>query len=484
MIKIIYIVITLLLIILLTGDGYPNYLDKSFIGLVLAMNLITLLTFIFKKENNVYLRKQYIKTSYLFIIGFIIVHFQMYADFFLGFISEDNTFLFINNRIAVKSLLISSIAFTCFCLGYVFTNNRDKTQALTQISPHKEFKLLDTKWALYLALILLLTYFATVNKSYLAGNYGLVERGEIAGKVSFIFECLITAILIIKARNIVISQGFGVDVKIVIFYFKKEIILLFTYFAAEMMAGERGFIISNGLFLIGIILYITKLKVTRLRIFLFLGIASFTLTLLGAARKFKEEGSFLDRLTIAFKDDTESRHYPNSFLSSTKELAASGRTLNLAVDGIERGTASHTYGLFAFQDLILLIPSLKGTIIKTFDIPRPLTSSPEYLTYLNLGPFPTWGVGSSCVADTYLDFGVLGVVIVFFLFGFFVRKLELVIFKRELVNLVVFIISLSVLAYSIYISRATILYSLSKFTYILVLVYLMVLINKIKTHYR
>ncbi|MDO4230096.1 MAG: O-antigen polymerase [Capnocytophaga sp.] len=484
MIRIIFIIITLLLITLLTGDGYPNYLDKSFIGLILFMNLITLLMFIFRKENNIYFEKQYIRISYLFLIGFIVVHFQMYIDVFLGFLSDDNSFLFINNRVAVKSLLISSIAFSAFCLGYVFNTNREKQKSDIPIHQNKVITPLGTNWAFYLACIFLLVYFMTVNKSYLAGNYGLVERGQLAGKASFIFECLITSILIIKARNIVLLQGFGTELKTIIIYFKKEIILLFIYFATEMMAGERGFIISNSLFLTGIILYVTKIKVGKLRILLFLGIASFILSLLGVVRKLDDDGSFFEKLAIAFNDDTESRYYPNSFLNSTKELASSGRTLNIAVDGIERGTARHTYGLFAIQDLMLLVPTLRSTFISTFDIPLPLTSSPEYLTYLNLGPFPSWGVGSSCVADTYLDFGLLGIVVVYFLFGFLVRKLEIAIFKTKLVNLVVFIIALSVLAYSIYISRSTIIYSLSKFAYILVFVYTILFINKIKATYK
>ena len=123
MIKFTYIFVTMLLLILLVCEGYPTYFDISFIGVILGVDILLLLMFFFKKENNPSLRKQYLKISNLFLIGFSIVHFQMYIDAFLGFLQEDNSFIFINKQIAVKSLLISSIAFSVYCIGYFSNHN-------------------------------------------------------------------------------------------------------------------------------------------------------------------------------------------------------------------------------------------------------------------------------------------------------------------------------------------------------------------------
>ncbi|WP_212905485.1 O-antigen polymerase [Capnocytophaga stomatis] len=478
-IKVFYIVVIVLLFSFVIGRGYPDSLDSSFVSVILLVNFFSLFFFFLKKENLT-LRKQYIKISSLFIIGFIIVHFQMYIDFLLGLISEQNSFLFINNNITMKALLISSIAFNSYLFGYSLKN--DNENYYTHLTTNKDFSnVLNTKTLLYVTVISLILFFITVDKSYLAGNYGKVEKGGLAGTLGLIFQCGVSALLVINAQNLIIQKGFGVSLKTAFLFLRREIILLCIFTLSTMVSGERNILIFNFLFLVGILLYITKLRLSKLQIFLFMCIASFCISLLGAARRFRDEGTFFEKINLAFNDEYEG-NYPDSFFNSTKELAGSGRTLNIAVDAIESGAAEHTYGLFAIQDLMLLIPSLKGSVISLFGIPGFLTSSSHYLTYINLGANATWGVGSSCVADTYLDFGLFGVGIVFFLFGFFTRKLELIMYRKQIANFFVLTVALLILSSSIYMARGTILYGLNKLFYIMIFIYSTVLINKLQKH--
>ncbi|GIM54973.1 O-antigen polysaccharide polymerase Wzy [Capnocytophaga cynodegmi] len=476
MIRIIYITITMLLLIVLIGKGYPNYMDIHFVGLILAINILSLFLFFFKGESNPSLKKQYLKTSNLFLIGFAIVHFQMYIDLFLGFLSEDNSFLFINKHIAIKSLLISSIALNIYCLGY-FSNKERKLKSNNNV-----FKILDTNILYYFAIASFVLFFVTVDKNYLAGNYGVVEKGDSAGIIGLLFQSSISALLIIKSRNLILqNRGFGISLKTALLYLKKEISLLIIFTLATMISGERNILIFNSLFLFGILSYITKMRLTKIQLFLLLGISTFSITLIGAARRFRDEGTIIQKITLALDNSQEERNYSDSFLNSTRELASSGRTLNIAVDAIDLGVANYTYGLFTFQDIMLIIPSLKGSFINFFEIPSFLTSSPHYLTYINLGPYATWGVGSSCVADTYLDFGILGVLFIYFLYGLYTRKLELSIYNNKIVSFFVLTVALLILSSSIYTARATIIYGLNKLFYILFFIYFVVLINKIKS---
>lgn len=396
------------------------------------------------------------------LIGFVIVHFQIYLDVILGYISDTNSILFINNRIAVKSLLISSVAFNVFCLGYVLNqeNNNNQVQNTPQF-PHKP---LNTKPLFLISILLLLLYFS-----------------PIGGAWAVLFECAISALLILKSRNLVLSNGYGVELKKVLHSLKEAIIPLSIYLVYLLTTGERGTIIFNALFLAGVILHVSNLKLTGFRLLLLIGVTSSALTLLGVARKFEDEGSFIDKLKIALNtEETETSYrYPDSILPSTQELASSGRILNIAVNQIEQG-ASHTYGLFAFQDLMFLVPSLRSTFVETFNIPKTLTFSAEYFTYIDLGKFSSWGVGTSCVADTYTDFGIPGVVIIYFLFGFFVRKLDLTIYRKTFPNYIFFAVSLLALSFSVYSSRGTLLYFLYKLPYIVAFIYFTVLINNIK----
>src|SRR5690606_6741284 len=107
-------------------------------------------------------------------------------------------------------------------------------------------------------------------------------------------------------------------------------------------------------------------------------------------------------------------------------------------------------------------------------------SSAQLLTLYDLGSFATWGVGTSCVADTYLDFGTIGVILIFGFFGFSSRYLELAAFNKALPSIFILVCCFSVVSYSIYIPRATILYSLNKTIYISFFILIGAIMNKTK----
>lgn len=450
-----------MMIALLLGNGYPDYMDISFIRIILTTNFLSLLLFFFKNEPSPHLKGQSVRASFLFLIGFVIAHFQIYLDILLGYLSEANSILFINTRIAVKSLLISSIAFNAFCLGYVLNTKNIMHPKNNQSKP----KYVNTRLLFYGVILLLLLYFS-----------------PISGPWSILFECAVSALLIIKARNLVILEGFNVDIKKTLLYFKEAIIPLSIYLLYLLSTGERGTIIFNVLFLTGVVLHVSNLKLGNIRMVIILFLVSSALTLIGIARKFEDKDSLIDKLRTALETrETESSYrYPDSFSPSTKELASSGRIVNIAVNEIENGV-HHTYGIFFAQDLMLIIPSLRSTFVDVFSIPNNFIGSPEYFTHIDLGAHANWGVGTSCVADTYMDFGLLGIVIIFLLFGIFMRTIDLTIYRKEVPNFLLFTISLLVLSYSVYISRSSILYFLNKFPYIIIFAGSLILINKIRT---
>ncbi|QTY26672.1 O-antigen polysaccharide polymerase Wzy [Flavobacterium sp. CS20] len=84
------------------------------------------------------------------------------------------------------------------------------------------------------------------------------------------------------------------------------------------------------------------------------------------------------------------------------------------------------------------------------------------------------------MADVYLDFGTLGVLIIFSIFGFVTRYLEIVSFKKSIPSIFLIVCCFCVLSYSIYIPRATILYSLNKTVYISLFILLGVYFSKTK----
>lgn len=368
-----------------------------------------------------------------------------------------------------KSLTISAIGFVAFLLGYSFylKGMNEKTE-----SP-KYTKIIDSQKLNYVSVILLLVFLATVDRSFFTAN-------QIKGLplyIAFIFECSVNATIIINCRNLLNKGKSDISFKQYLASQKTPLIIMGIYLIIILFSGDRGPIIYNlALALFGYI-YVTKKKISAVKVAGLLIVGAIAVSLLGQIRQISDL-SFVERTSqvLSQTEIQESRYYPHSFLEGTKELAMSARSLNIAVSNVP-SQYEHTYGLFMLQDIMLLVPSLRGLFVDYFNIPAPLTTSPRFLSWLDLGAFSTWGVGTTCTADIYLDFGLIGILVIFLLFGYVVRRLELIGFSNAAVGFPVLIVIFLFFAYSIYIPRATIIYALSKFTYI----YLFILASMIIT---
>src|SRR5690606_1604389 len=115
---------------------------------------------------------------------------------------------------------------------------------------------------------------------------------------------------------------------------------------------------------------------------------------------------------------------------------ASVRTLHAAVDHTERN--GYYYGVFQGVQIIGIIPGLGIYIQNLLNVDFHSFGSAAFLTFEILGSNPTHSLGTSIIADIYLDFGILGVIIIFFLFGMFVRYLEIGMYNRTVISLFLF----------------------------------------------
>lgn len=114
----------------------------------------------------------------------------------------------------------------------------------------------------------------------------------------------------------------------------------------------------------------------------------------------------------------------------------------------------YLYGYTYLSDIICSIP-YGGRLLNP---PEMYSSTPYFFTYLGQGPYYTYGEGSEIIADIYVNFGVLGVFILMFLFGLFISTLNNTIKndKSTYSQLTYFII----FSFVIYINRANYLVAL------------------------
>ncbi len=473
--KVIQIVSLLTLFALLILNRIPLYSDSFFMNFILFIDLVcTLSFFLIRDEQYTVLKGQYLRFSLFFIFSLIIVHFQAYIDLSIGNLDTDNIYIWINTDIINKAIVLASIGLISFFLGYSYKSTISCVE-----KSNSNHKLVNSKRIRVLNLLFFILFLSQIDADFLNSSlYGVGKRESsmLFGFSMLLFECSLFAIIILKVYNYqLINKIVKGNLKVSLFRYIKSynysFFVLFFYIVLIALSGDRGPIIYLLLaFIIGYII-VTNIKLSKILILVIVIIGASISTILGIVRS-----SNVKNLKEIFAISDSNNRYPKSISPVTTELAGSVFTLHLAVDNIPQNMP-HTKGLLLIQNASVIVPSLNRTMNKVFDIPQFYFSSSELLTFLYLGKNPTWGVGTSCIADAYLDFGYVGVFILFLLFGIFARHFELSTFVKKdsgLVSLTMYILFFS---FSIYIARSNLIVPFTKVPYVLFFCYLPVLLK-------
>jgi len=413
------------------------------------------------------LKSQYFKISSIFLVGFILVHFQIYLDFVLGNYDKMGVDFFIDKKVVQKSSIISSIALFSFYVGYIIKLNKETPLIKVSI---KLYDVYSTKGLVFLAYLLFGLFLFNANWGYFQGKYG---QEQIGGFADYFQEYLIYAvygIILLQCRNMAIlgkmPRSFLEYVNAIGY---PLLLLLLIYFPLVILSGDRGPFLQIGIVYLGGYIYVTKKKVKIQYILIFLTLAISLVYVMGLARALTDKNSYLDKLKNVSQLQMSLSTY-NSISPSTMELASVVRTMHAAVSYTEK--SGFTYGLFQGFQIIGIVPGLGSVFKVSTGMEGAELRSAEFLTRQILGADMDHGLGTTCVADIYLDFGVFGITIVFLLFGYFLRYLEENSFSQKIPSLFVWIMIFVFLSQAVYIGRSTIitLFRDSLFTYLLILV--------------
>lgn len=452
----------------------PTIIDKSVMTSLLILVLLCLILFFFRKEPCVSLRGQYIKHSTLALLGIIIVFFQYPLDYILGnFGDSPDMYFWVNSNIVIKSLTLSVIGFLCFLIGFLSFRFRGKRKKPKEETPA------NVDFLVFLAAIMLVIYFMNLNPLYLAGHYGMVEIGLLARAAASGFQVLVFAAIIQKCRNMILMDKRPRDF---IRYIKQFgwplIIIVAIYLMSVLVSGDRGPLIYYSLLLFGGYFFVTKRRIRLIYIVVMVIAAASAITFLAQVRnKNLKNYTFLER--VAYAVDIENIKREQSILPQTAELSWSVKSLNTAVSYVPE-RHDYFYGRFQFQLLAQVIPFASLYFPLLFDeYSRSTEGSSTFITWIRQGSNAEQGNGSSCMADLYLDFGVPGVIIGMFLFGYLIRYSELAMYKDELPSLFEQILFMVYLSIALYIARSVILMPIRNIVWI----YCILIINKHLIHW-
>ena len=394
--------------------------------IIIILTIITTLLFIFRKEKNPNLQKRVVTIFNLFLVSFICVHFQRFIDLL---VFKDNIYraeIYSNHYVTLRSAALCFMGYTSLLLGYTLKGQvykEKEKQKTINFSPFsvQMFNLI------YAFVVILFLYFNARN--YLTGTYSQEMMELTKGTMStfsVIFlncsMCSITILVGIKHRLNNFDLSFSKYVKSFspIYYICSGIYLFFC-----LVLGDRGPIISFLLiFYFGYVLA-TRKKISIISSMIVLMIASIFLNFIGLSRNNQEGGTFTQ--------------YGNEIMDIqsisplTSELASSNRTIIYAVESTPN-KYPYRYGLFTYNNIMSIIPfsqSIKKLFGVNPNLSLPYAHSSQFLTWYEQGPNQTSGVGSSTIADIYLDFGPFGCVVVLFLLGLLFRNLDSLLFSSN-----------------------------------------------------
>jgi hypothetical protein len=448
------------------------------LAILLIICLINLLVFLFSKEDKVILKKVYLKHSYILLIGFLIVFFQVPVEFLFKKIDFSDSFLIPNPNYFYKTVTLASISFISFLFGYTIIKKKKKTYSICNINNRKLMNS-NTYFLSIGSVISFFIYLYFSDKSYFLGGYYYHEFTPIMVYSNVLFTSLTYAYLIQKSINL---RG-----KYQRLSFKRYLLelnpvvqlIILVYCILILLSGDRGPLMNMVMVYLACFIFARSISLKLKIIIPGLALSILLIMFIGITRNpLLYDLSLIEKIEIVNQKQKDSEYLS----PSTLELAASFRTINVAVAEIPE-SQDFFYGEFFVKNIFSVIPGLSQVFINLFfpDNPSYRDTSAAYITYLIQGQNPRYGDGTSCISDIYMDFGLTGILFFFILFGGFIRKMEVVMYDTSTNNsLFSIILSISYFALAINISRGSIFTPLNVAVRILIFIYLNSLFQKNK----
>lgn len=390
----------------------PTNMDKTFMSICLLMTLCNVIIHFWPqfRKKKYGLNKILFRHTVIFVFCFLVVFFQCDLDYVLGFSEETDKLVWTDVSVVCKAMSLSLAALCSIFIGFDLYSIRflkKKNHSEAKYTYNFRFQ----KAIPAFALLMILIYLFFVPKTYLYGGYSSGVDGGWANVILVLLQAVFIAMCSIYCYEYREDQNSHLATS----NFVKAISVIIIYILVVFASGRRTEAIRMMFLLMLVYVYIKKEKVNYKLVFSICVVVALGITLLSLVR--------------TDNDDTITDVY-YSISPLTRELAGSVNTLHVALTYFP-SDYPYTNGLTFFPNFLMLIPGLDQlyqTFIRGNGV---ITSSADLLTALDLGDNATYGIGSSIVADVFISFGPVGVVLLFILLGYFIKYLELCTFCKK-----------------------------------------------------
>jgi oligosaccharide repeat unit polymerase len=346
--------------------------------------------------------KSYIKIDVLFYLFSYILYYYPYQKYVLGLTDLTTQYSRLNQYIEYTnvSIILSTIAMLSFAIGY--SRNKSQPKSVQIIMCQVKYKSINQLIVVVLlfAVILCIYFFKTNGIKALIYSYGsddaLIEFNTVPIYRELSFLIMLLSGLIVYYWKYYKQTNF-------IFILSIAMIMIWSLYI--LFSGDR-----NGFFLIAVILFAEYFTIIRSisRKYLFLSLF----------------GALLLYNIVEIARASDNRNI-DTYIESYKEMQQKdGNSFNITTLGY-RSTfdlipTQHDffYGKFLFLSFTSIVPFLSAQFIEPNDTYK---SSSSTLTYYLYGEFDLRGrgVGTNIISDLYMDFGVIGVIIMMIMMGLF-----------------------------------------------------------------
>ena len=125
----------------------PSSMNREYMFVEVAILLFFTISFFIKTRNNS--RMGVFSHSHIFVVIFVIIFYQFYIDYILGFIDSSEKKIWINTSVVVKSLGLCNIAMASFLLGYKYQLTKHNKYRLAKHNKFQSIKYNKYKSAKY-----------------------------------------------------------------------------------------------------------------------------------------------------------------------------------------------------------------------------------------------------------------------------------------------------------------------------------------------
>lgn len=427
---------------------YYNEQDVELSQTSLSITLITVLggLIIYKLflRNEKFLNNNYLTISTLFITGFILVHFFDYLAFILGINDSIIDINLVDSRIVNEAAICSLCVFVAYILGYSSYSISFKRNDIR--NNYETGNILEIFFLLFV-----LSFYIYMPQQYFNGGYGeLMNSGGIP-TTAYLSQVFLQACQLGNSINKIYKFS---NIKQITFtkyiksYSSYYYLSLVFYFILVMSSGDRGPLMTMSLVYIIPFMVINNKKMTLKYTLICLFLAVISLNMLGTLRQMDGDLS-ITKLQEAQNLREERYEDQNKLFTSVAELSNVVRSYH-AVYGFHDNTSS-LYGMGILNQFLSFIPGLRFFLYPALGVNENILSS-SFIATLELGK--NHGMGTTCLADTYLNLGFIGSIIFFYIFGMIIKRMDYTLYKRR-DSLFILVLSIAYLSNGIYMGRAT-----------------------------